>query len=76
MGYASFPFHPERPEGLGWEQVFRLADESLYDAKGQGRNQLKGILPGKADPDAIIAALEHPDPDFHQALEDGLIKMG
>jgi len=76
VGYASFPFHPERPEGLGWEQVFRLADESLYDAKGQGRNQLKGILPGDADPDAIIAALDQPDPDFHRALEDGLIKMG
>jgi hypothetical protein len=76
VGYAIFPFHPDRPERLGWEQVFRLADESLYGAKGQGRNRLKGILPGDGDPDAIIAALDQPDPDFPKALEAGLIRMG
>jgi diguanylate cyclase (GGDEF)-like protein len=76
VGYASFPFLPERPEGLGWEQVFRLADESLYGAKDKGRNRLQGILPGAGDPDAIIAALQVPDPDFPKALEAGFIKIG
>jgi len=75
VGYAIFPFHPERPEGLGWEQVFRMADESLYGAKDKGRNLLQGVLPGEGDPDAIIAALEVPDPDFPGALKAGLIRM-
>jgi diguanylate cyclase (GGDEF)-like protein len=76
VGYAIFPFLPERPEGLSWEQVFRLADESLYGAKDQGRNRLQGILSGTGDPDAIIAALQLPDPDFPEALEAGFIQIG
>ena len=76
VGYAIFPFHPERPEGLGWEQVFRLADHSLYCAKDQGRNRLQGILPGAADPDAVIAALREADPDFPGALAAGLVRIG
>jgi len=76
VGYAIFPFHPDRPEGLGWEQVFRLADESLYGAKDKGRNRLQGILPGAGDPDAIVAALQPPEPDFAKALKDGFIQMG
>jgi len=76
VGYAIFPFLPERPEGLGWEQVFRLADESLYGAKDKGRNRLQGLLAGAGDPDAIIAALSQPDPDFAKALKDGLLQLG
>jgi diguanylate cyclase (GGDEF)-like protein len=75
VGYALFPFHPERPERLGWEQVLRLADESLYGAKGEGRNRLRGMLPGPGDPDAVVDALDQPDPDFARALEDGLIQI-
>ena len=76
VGYAIYPFHPDRPEGLGWEQVFRLADQSLYGAKDKGRNRLQGFLPGPADPDAIVAALSDPDPDFAKALEAGFIRIG
>jgi len=75
VGYAVFPFLPERPEGLGWEQVFRLADQSLYGAKDKGRNRLQGILPGQADPDATIAALQEPEPDFPRAVEAGFIRI-
>jgi diguanylate cyclase (GGDEF)-like protein len=76
VGYALYPFHPERPEGLAWEQVFRLADEGLYGAKGEGRNRLRGLLPGTGSPDAIIAALDQPDPDFPRAVADGLLRIG
>ncbi len=76
VGYAIYPFHPERPEGLGWEQVFRLADQCLYEAKEQGRNRLQGILPGSGDPDAVIAALREADPDFGKALASQLIQIG
>jgi diguanylate cyclase (GGDEF)-like protein len=76
VGYALYPFHPERPEGLAWEQVFRLADEGLYGAKGEGRNRLRGLLPGSGSADAIIAALDQPDPDFPQAVADGLLRIG
>lgn len=76
VGYALYPFHPERPERLGWEQVFRLADQGLYGAKGEGRNRLCGVLPGAADPDAVVAALDQPDPDFPRAVADGLLTIG
>jgi len=76
VGYAIYPFHPDKPDGLGWEQVFRIADRGLYDAKERGRNRLRGYLPGAKDPEAIIAALDQPDPDFSQALADGLLKLG
>jgi diguanylate cyclase (GGDEF)-like protein len=76
VGYALYPFHPGRPERLGWEQVFRLADQGLYGAKGDGRNRLCGVLPGAGDPDTIIDALDQPDPDFAQAVEDGLVTIG
>jgi len=76
VGYAIFPFHPDRPEGLGWEQVFRLADQSLYCAKDKGRNRLEGYLAGPGDPDAIVAALRAPEPDFAKALEAGYLQVG
>jgi diguanylate cyclase (GGDEF)-like protein len=76
VGYAIYPFLPERPEGISWEQVFRMADHCLYDAKGMGRNRLRGFLPGEADPDRVVAALEAPEPDFALALADGLIRLG
>ena len=76
VGYATYPFLPDRPEGLGWEQVFRIADRGLYDAKDLGRNCLRGYLAGEGDPDAIIAALDQPDPDFAGALAAGYLKLG
>ena len=77
VGFSLYPFHPERPAGLDWEQVFQLADESLYEAKDLGRNRVRGILPGPdADPEAVVAALGQADPDFSRAFETGLIRIG
>ena len=75
VGFAIYPFHPLRPDGLLWEQVFRLADESLYHAKEGGRNRIHGTLPGEADPDRVIAALNTPEPDFAGARAADLIRL-
>jgi diguanylate cyclase (GGDEF)-like protein len=75
IGFAIYPFHPARPDGLPWEQVFRLADESLYMAKENGRNRLNGILPGRAHPDLVIEALNLPEPDFDAARAAELIEL-
>jgi len=75
LGFAIFPFHPLRPDGLLWEQVFRLADESLYRAKEMGRNRIQGILPGSADPALVVSALQQPDPSFDTAAAEGLIRL-
>jgi diguanylate cyclase (GGDEF)-like protein len=75
VGFGIYPFHPERPDGLQWEQVFRLADQSLYTAKEKGRNRIHGITCGDGDPDAVIAALVQPEPAFAEAEATGLIKV-
>ena len=75
IGFAIYPFHPQRPDGLAWEQVFRMADESLYAAKENGRNRLQGFLHGEGDPDAVIAAMDQDEPDFAQASKAGAIRL-
>jgi diguanylate cyclase (GGDEF)-like protein len=75
VGFAIYPFHPERPDGLLWEQVFRLADQSLYTSKEHGRNQIHGITAGAGDPDAVIAAMGQPEPAFMEAEVAGLIRV-
>ena len=46
FGFAAFPFDPERPRALDWEQVLELADRALYEAKRSGRNTWVGLVPG------------------------------
>ena len=75
VGFAIYPFHPQRPDGLHWEQVFRMADESLYAAKENGRNRLQGFLHGDGDPDGVIAAMSQDEPDFEAATKAGIIKL-
>jgi len=39
IGYAAFPFSAEDPHALTWNEVIERADQALYEAKRNGRNQ-------------------------------------
>jgi diguanylate cyclase (GGDEF)-like protein len=63
VGWAPFPWSRSAFEALCAEETIELADTALYRAKGEGRNQGVGILPGDgaiATPHAItLEALQN-----------------
>jgi diguanylate cyclase (GGDEF)-like protein len=50
VGWAVFPWYVRDPKRVGYEDVLRLADAALYEAKKAGRNQAVGMLPGREEP--------------------------
>ena len=38
VGFAIYPFYPQDPDVLSWEQVVNIADRALYAAKKAGRD--------------------------------------
>jgi diguanylate cyclase (GGDEF)-like protein len=48
IGWAAFPWWPELPEAVRYQDVIRFADRALYEAKGAGRNKAIGMLPDRA----------------------------
>lgn len=43
VGWAPFPFLPEAPQAVSWEEVVQLADRCLYAAKHGGRDRSVGL---------------------------------
>jgi predicted signal transduction protein with EAL and GGDEF domain len=44
IGFAAYPFLPEDPRRVAWEEVLDIADICLYAAKGSGRNCWTGVV--------------------------------
>jgi diguanylate cyclase (GGDEF)-like protein len=58
LGWAAFPWFPENPKAVGYEEVLTLADRGLHRAKETGRNRAVGMLPAAGKiPAATVAGL-------------------
>jgi len=75
IGYAHFPFLPETPDQLDWEQVLNLADSGLYQAKLTGRNRTIGVFPGEAPAPQIAEALQDGGPGLPEAVASDLLRL-
>jgi diguanylate cyclase (GGDEF)-like protein len=70
IGYAAFPFFPNDPTALTWEQTLELADRALILAKQNQRNLHMGLAAGPGlSADALLDYLSA-GPDA--ALPDGV----
>jgi diguanylate cyclase (GGDEF)-like protein len=45
LGWAAFPWFPENPRAISYEEVLTLADRGLHQAKQLGKNRAVGLLP-------------------------------
>ena len=45
LGWAAFPWFPDNPRAISYEEVLTLADRGLHQAKESGKNRAVGILP-------------------------------
>ena len=45
MGWAAFPWFPDNPRAVTYEEVLTLADRGLHQAKQLGKNRAVGMLP-------------------------------
>ena len=45
LGWAAFPWVPENPQAIGYEEVLTLADRGLHRAKELGKNRAVGVVP-------------------------------
>jgi len=56
IGWAVFPWFVRAPEAVSYDDVLRLADHALYEAKKGGKNQSAGMLPGREEPAPTMGA--------------------
>lgn len=75
LGFALYPFLPEAPEQVGWEQCVGLADAGLYLAKEGGRDRWIGLeagnTPWSEDSETYNALRTHPA----EAVSQGWVRL-
>jgi diguanylate cyclase (GGDEF)-like protein len=79
IGFALYPFLPDHPEALDWEQVVALADAGLYLAKEGGRDRWIGIEAGSAPweaPEEVLQAVKAGPRAAAEARLVALIRKG
>jgi len=58
LGWAAFPWFPDDPRAVSYEEVLTLADRALNRAKQSGRNRAVGMLPAAGKlPATTVAGL-------------------
>ncbi len=73
IGLALYPFQPEAPDRLHWEQVVSVADQALYLVKESERNGWAGIFPGPNIDDEVLKRLMHNELD--QMIADDVLRI-
>jgi diguanylate cyclase (GGDEF)-like protein len=58
IGWAAFPWSPAEPEAMDYQEILRLADNALYEAKRGGRNRAIGRM--APDSGAVAEWLRNP----------------
>jgi diguanylate cyclase (GGDEF)-like protein len=74
IGWVPFPWIPEAPDALKFEDVLHLADNGLYEAKNSGRNRSFGMMPGE-NVDEVIEAAKRPDRPGLLQIKSSQVKM-
>ena len=54
IGWAAFPWYPDRPDEVPVEAMLGLADRALYEAKLAGKNRAIGISPSDTGTTLLI----------------------
>jgi diguanylate cyclase (GGDEF)-like protein len=62
LGWAPFPWFPDNPRAITYEEVLSLADRGLQRAKQAGRNRAVGMLPASGNARATTIAGLHSEP--------------
>jgi diguanylate cyclase (GGDEF)-like protein len=62
MGWAAFPWFPDDPRAVSYEEVLTIADRGLNRAKQAGKNCAVGMSPAKGHSPATTVARSHSSP--------------
>ena len=58
LGWAAFPWFPQNPRAVSYEEALTVADRALNRAKQSGKNRAVGMLPASGKlPATTVAGL-------------------
>lgn len=64
IGWAAFPWQPEKPTAVPIEAVLGLADRGVYEAKSTGRNRAVGVSPCREGSLSFVASAGDPSSEY------------